>query len=360
MNKKQVNMIVAIGLATLTLITSANAFSMTEAREKYINATNIHNEIISHYEKRVDLFLLYSSQSIVTEYNATLRDISTSFSVLEKTHNKLLEEYPSDKNWTDTATELDRMANWLRAYEQDQIIHLERKLRKELEAQYAVLANNVSEEIKAKTINPLTLTKAEGFYNHSQEIWTNATPECPVEAIDSNYYLLEAIDTLSSATGDIIILNWLQEAERLQKKVEQNITYAKSIGVPDNRIPYALYEDSKDKSEAAREYLNIKDREKAHNFANQSLKSISVANIELSIAIREREDWIKSHNSKKMVGMILSLVPLMIGLLNYALRLKKKEEYVDTSDAEIGKAKKILKVLGVITLVCLFYFIVLF
>ncbi|RJS83992.1 hypothetical protein CW713_03255, partial [Methanophagales archaeon] len=157
MNEKQVHKIVVIGLliiaSTITLITSVNASSMTEAEVSYLNATNLHNEIISHYEKRFELFVLYSSQGIVTEYNNTLRDIGTSFSVLEKTHDKLMGEYPEDKNWTDTATELNRMAKWLRAYEQDQIIHLERKLRKELEAQYAVLANNVSEEIKAKTIN---------------------------------------------------------------------------------------------------------------------------------------------------------------------------------------------------------------
>jgi len=287
-------------------------------------------------------------------------DIDTSFSVLEKTYNKLLEEYPKDKNWSDTAIELSRMAKWLRAYEKDEIANLELKLREELESQYAVLVNTVSEEVKNKTINPLTLTKAEGFYNRSEGMWTNAnvTPEHPVEAIESNYYLLEAIDTLSSATGDIIILNWIQEAERVQKKVEQNITYARSIGVPDNRIPYALYEDSKAKSEVAKEYLNIKDREKAHNFANHALKSISTANIELSRAIKEREDWIKSHSSKRIVGIILSLVPLIIGLLNYALRSKK--EYGDVGEAEIGKAKKILKTLVVITSIGLFYFLLLF
>ena len=358
MSKKPMHKIVAIGLVILALITSANAFSMTEAGGNYLNATNMHNEIISHYEKRFDFFVLYSSEGIVTEYSNTFMDIDTSFSVLEKTHNKLLEEYPKDKNWTDTAIELSRMAKWLQSYEKDEIAKLESKLRKELEAQYSVLLNNVSEEVKAKTINPLTLTKAEGFYNRSQEIWINVTPEHPVEAIDANYYLLEAIDTLSSATGDIIILNWIQEAERLQKKVEQNITYARSIGVPDNRIPYALYEDSKAKSETAKEYLNIKDREKAHNFANQSLKSVSTANIELSRAIKEREDWIKSHNSKRIVGIILSLVPLMVGLLNYALRSKK--EYGDVGEAEIGKAKKILKTLVVITSIGLFYFMVLF
>lgn len=358
MNKKQVHKIIAIGLATLALIASADAFSMTEAEGNYLNATNLHKEIVSHYEKRFDLFMLYSSESIVTEYNNTLGDISTSFSVLEKTHNKLMEEYPEDKNWTDTAIELSRMGDWLHSYEKEEIINMELKLRKELEAQYTVLVKNVSVKVKAKTINPLTLTKAEGFYNRSEEMWANATPECPVEAIDSNHYLLEAIDTLSSTTGDIIILNWIQEAERVQKKVEHNITYAKSIGVPENRIPYALYEDSEAKSEAAKEYLNIKDREKAHNFANQSLKSISTANIELSRAIREREDWIKSHNSKKMVGIVLSLVPLIIGLLNFASESKK--EYGDVGEAEIGKAKKILKVLGVITSIGLFYFLVLF
>jgi len=358
MNKKQVNMIVTIGLATLALITSASAFSMTEAEGNYLNATNMHNEIISHYEKRFDLFVLYSSEGIGTEYNNTLRDIGTSFSVLEKTHNKLLEEYPDDKNWSDTATELNRMANWLQSYEKDEIAKLETKLRKELEAQYSILLNNVSEEVTAKTINPLTLTKAAGLYNRSQEMWINATPEHPVEAIDANFYLLEAIDTLSSAAGDTIILNWIQEAERLQKKVEQNITYARSIGVPDNHIPYALYDDSMAKSEAAKEYLDKKDREKAHNYANQSLKSISMADSELSLAIREREDWIKSNNSKKTGGTIFSLIPLIIGVLNYVA--KSRKEYGDIGEAEIEKAQKLLIILTVITLAGVFYFLVLF
>jgi len=106
MNEKQVHKIVVIGLliiaSTITLITSVNASSMTEAEVSYLNATNLHNEIISHYEKRFELFVLYSSQGIVTEYNNTLRDIGTSFSVLEKTHDKLMEEYPGDKKWSDT------------------------------------------------------------------------------------------------------------------------------------------------------------------------------------------------------------------------------------------------------------------
>ena len=59
-----------------------------------------------------------------------------------------------------------------------------------------------------------------------------------------------------------------------------------------------------------------------------------------------------------MWWIMLSLVPLIMGLLNFAS--KSKKEYGDVGETEIGRAKKMLKVLGVITSIGLFYFMVLF
>ena len=342
----------------MCFVHSTNAISITDAMENYSLARDLHQQVTSLYKERYDVFEIYCSERLRNAYNETLKNLNNYSYTLDKTYSKLMSEYPTDKNWSDTAKDVIEMAKWLREYEGKSIFDLEKELREELENTYSLLVRTYTEN---RSIDTDILLMAKAKYNLSQDKWANSTPSTPIDAIKANYYLLEAINILYSTISKDEILNIINEVERLIMKFEQNANYARSIGLGNESIPWYLYQDALNKKKRANKELEMNNYLVALTYANNSLSSIKRANNILDVRIKERLER-RGFCSKMgwfflLIGALFVVIGMYFPLSTWLKKDKLGPTYDRKMEIAFKKFRKYLVIAIILFIVSVIFFL---